>query len=1201
MKFNLIVVILYSTLIVLVSCQEGNQKPEHGLVTYEDAYPDNSEYYKDNNGKLFQPISPETTGIDFSNPKIETIDDNFWKFLYSIIGGGVGASDINNDGRPDLYFSANNSPNRLYINKGNWEFEEISEKAGVDDNLGYSLGVTMVDINADGWMDIYVCRSGPHDEISRKNLLYINNGDLTFTEKAEEYGLDASDYSTQAGFFDMDLDGDLDMYLVNHPSDFKDRVKLTGYDKIEKGANQSDKLYRNDGNGSFTDISIEAGINNHGYGLSVSIGDLNNDNWPDVFVANDFAMNDYVYLNNQDGTFTESIRKVLKKTSQFAMGSDLADFNNDGWLDIIVADVDYTENWRRQSMRVGKDMTEFFTYKKSGFFYQYTRNVLQLNNGDGTFSEISLLSGVSTTNWSWSQLLGDYDNDGWKDCFVSNGFIMHMSLDDRVVNKEMKKAVRKKDEKLYLKYRDQMRTNSDLYHNFIFKNNGDLTFTNKVDEWGFEIPNISYGATHIDLDGDGDLDIVANNMNGEVTLYKNRARELHADNYLIVQLNSKSLNKNGIGSRVYIWDKEGNVQLQQASSVKGFLSSSDPGLHFGLGPLNQVLRLEVFWPDGKKQVINDIDANQTIVLQHKDAVLTDDLQPIKKEQKYFAEITSEIKLDHKHIEKEYDDFAREFLLHRQLSNIGPGIAVGDVDSDGIEDLFIGGASGKPGTLYLQKASGDFIKSDQNVFTSHKSSEDIGAAFLDFDGDDDLDLYICSGGNENRKESQEYGDRLYENDGKGIFTLTSGIIPTQTVSGSCVSVSDFDSDGDPDIFIGGRLKPVGYPETVESNLLINENGKFREAMPEIIPGFEHGMVCSALWTDFDNDRDQDLITVGDWMPIKIYKNNNGVMEDISAGSGLENTNGWWNSITGGDFDNDGDTDYILGNYGKNTRYKPTVKEPVEAYYSDFDSNGSKDFVLAFYEDGVQYPMQKVSRIREQLPSLQDRYTLFEEFGKSSMQDIFGNKAIEESFTLKACTFSNSYMQNNGDGTFTISELPVNAQISPILGMMTLDINEDGNLDVLTHGNIFGIEPNSNKQDAGTGTLLLGNGNGSFTAKMYSITGFKSDGDSRSLSFIFHNKSGKPIVLASSNNDHLKLFELMNTINSKWIKAEKDEVLAEIELMGGKVIQKEIYNGDGYLSQNSKYIQVPSNAVSVKFHTSDKSIRIVNRQDLISLSN
>jgi enediyne biosynthesis protein E4 len=1179
-KANLSILIII--ILLFSSCQQVKKPKEQldfGLVQYTNAYPDLSDYYGDTS-KLLQPLDSSVTGITFSNYKRETLDDNLWIFIYSIFGAGVGVGDINNDGLDDIYFAGNENPNALYLNEGRLHFKDISKSAGINDSSGFSTGVTMVDINADGWLDIYVCRSGPKKKAQRKNLLYINNGDLTFTESAAKYGLDADDYSTHANFFDYDLDGDLDLYLLNHPNDFKDRDKLTGYDKIEKGINQSDKLYRNNGDGTFSDISKEAGINNHGYGLSVSVGDLNNDGWPDVFVANDFAMNDFVYINQKDGTFKESIREVLDKTSHFAMGSDLADFNNDGLIDLCVADIDYVENYRRQSLRAGRDLTDFSTLALSGFFYQYNRNCIQLNNGDGTFSEIGFLAGLTTTNWSWSVMFGDFDNDGWKDYFAANGFFMKMSLDDRDAFKQIRKAIRKKDTAAYIKFRKMIPQETDQYANFIFQNNHDLTFTNKVKEWGTEIPTQTLGAIYADLDNDGDLEIIVNNNNETSFIYKNNENEILKNNYLEITLQYKDKNPFAIGSRVYVVDSARQIQMRHLSPVKGYQSCTSTKLHFGLGKTNQISKLIIYWPDGKKTEINNPEINTTLQIEYIKSNKTDrkELSPIKRPKSYFREITKATGVNFKHNERNFDDFAREYLLNRNMSDLGPGIAVADVNGDGLDDFYVSGAKGFSGSLYIQQPNKTFKANTIDPDNTFTGFEETGCLFFDADNDHDPDLYISSGGNEDKPHTLNYKDRLYINDGKGGFRYAENSIPDSTISGSCVTAADFDKDGDMDLFIGGRQMPIHYPLPSNSMLLVNENGRFTNQIEKLIPDFKQGMVCSALWTDMDNDLDLDLITVGDWMTIEFYENQNGIFKNITESTGLPTLNGWWNSIIGGDFDEDGDIDYIAGNYGINTRLKPSPEFPVEAYYSDFDSNGQSEFLMTFYDLGKKYPVSKILLIREQFPVLQEKYKSFEQFGKESPEEIFGQKAMDEAYHLSIVQLQSMYIENKGNNSFTSKPLPILAQMSPMKGMVTVDANNDGHLDLLAHGNKIGIEPNANKQDAGTGILLLGDGNGNFTPERYINTGFLSDKDSRALALA--TLDNEPVVLSASNNDSLRIFGFKQINALRIYRIEPGFIAAMIEMQDGSKRKAEFYQGSGYLSQSQNLIFLPKGYKSIQ---------------------
>ncbi|MFN0274903.1 MAG: VCBS repeat-containing protein, partial [Chitinophagales bacterium] len=921
------------------------------------------------NGKLFTLLTGATTGVNFNNELKETFGLNYYRYGYSYNGAGVAVGDVNNDGLPDLFFTGNVVPDRLYINKGNLQFEDVTEKCGINQKPGWSGGVAMADVNEDGWMDVYVCRMRYEEPEKRKNLLYINNQDGTFSEKAAEYGLDDDSYSTGANFFDADNDGDLDLYIVTHPTDFKDKNKQKNYQKVEEGSNMSNKFYRNDGNGKFSECHKEVGINNHGFGLSVTTGDINDDGWQDIFVGNDYIMHDYTYLNQGNGTFKEMSREVLTKTAYYGMGTDLADINNDGLLEMYTVDMDIEGNYGTKTFMQSNKQTFLRTLVNAGYLQQYGRNALQLNNGMGKFSEIANLSGVSTTGWSWSPLFADYDNDGMKDLYVTNGFLKDSHMDVMEVYIKLTRANRLSDSSDYYDLRKTLPDNSVLqWPNAMFKNNGDLTFDDVREDWGLYYPSMTYGGAYADLDLDGDIDLIMSNANFPAIIAKNNSEKMLTNKYLRVQLKGDKGNPQGLGAKVYA-TVNGVTQYVQMETVKGYMSCSEAVAHFGLGQAEKVDKLVVRWLDGKENVLTNVPANQLLTIDKKDAVKgskTNNMMALN----YFTNATTNLGIDYKAKENEFDDFDREFLIPHELSNMGPGISVGDVNGDGLDDFFVGAPKDQSGCIYLQNANGTFSKSDSyNANLEDKVSEDMGSLLFDADGDGDKDLYVVSGGSDFPKDDMHLQDRLYINN-NGKFSWAKDALPKMINSGSCVTGSDFDKDGDIDLFVGGRLVPGNYPVPAKSCLLQNNGkGTFTDVTEQIAPELKNaGLVSAALWTDINNDGDNDLMISGEWMPITVYENNGGKFTNITKAAGLSESTGWWNSLAGGDFDNDGDIDYIAGNFGINLKYKPSNGKPLELFYDDYDKNGIHDIIMCYWQKDHLYPIKTRERMIEQMPEI-----------------------------------------------------------------------------------------------------------------------------------------------------------------------------------------------------------------------------------------
>lgn len=1073
--------------------------------------------------KLFSKMPSGHTGIKFKNLVVETDELNILTYGYIYNGGGVAVGDINNDGLMDLYFTGSMVGSRLYLNKGDFKFEEIAEKAGVFAEGLWNTGTAMADVNGDGLVDIYVCRSAAKDAPKRKNLLFINNGDLTFTEKANEYGLDDSGYSTEANFFDYDKDGDLDVFVLNHSvqpySSFRNTSKELRSEYIPEYA---DRLYRND-NGKFTDVSSEAGIISSvlGFGLSVSVGDINSDNWPDMYISNDFHEHDFLYLNNGDGTFTESLKKYMGHTSYFSMGSDVADINGDGKLDIVTLDMLPEGNFR-QKMVLGPDNYDKYDFLvKSDFHHQYMRNMLHINNGS-SFSEVGQLSGIHATDWSWAPLLTDLDNDGLTDLFVTNGLKRDYTNMD-FMNFAVQKRLEEMDSGVEMAIKDLLKEiPSSIEENYAYKNLGHLKFEKETTAWGLGGKSLSSGAAYVDLDNDGDYDLVVNNMDEEAFIYRNNSEKITQNNYLKIQLKGKDKNTLAIGSKIIV--EADTLKLQhELYTSRGFQSSVDPSIIFGLGKVGTIGELKVIWPDGSITQKNNIAVNQTLQLDQNEATAQENT--IGDIATLFTEITQDSLVTFNHKENRFIDFERELLLPHMLSTQGPKLAVSDVNGDGLKDIYIGGAQGQPGKMFLKKANGSYTSSSETVFDQDRKFEDIGAVFFDANGDAQPDLYVVSGGNEYDALPGNYTDRLYINLGNGQFKNSSDQLPKMSFSGSCAVVGDVDGDGDQDLFIGGRLQPGKYPMAPNSQILLNDGkGNFSDASESILGENSNlGMVNDAVFTDFNADGTEDLIVVGEFTPVIFLANKSGKLVPETP-EGLTNSEGWWNTITPIDVDNDGDMDYALGNFGQNSQLKASAEEPVTLYADDFDDNGSIDPILCCYLGGKNHPVFSKDDIGSQLAYLKSKYINFSDYASHTVSEILGEESLARAQKFEAHTFKTSILRNNGNG-FTLEALPVEAQFAPIYAMVPFDIEGDGDTDLMLFGNFFDTRVKFGRYDANHGLVLTNDGNGRFTALEQTKTGMNITGQVRDAKFIDDST-----FLVAQNNGPLLVFKT-NSTNKK----------------------------------------------------------------------
>lgn len=1073
--------------------------------------------------KLFTSISPSSSGVDFQNKLIETEEANYYKYMYSYIGGGVAAADFNKDGLEDLFFISNTFDNKLYLNQGDFQFEDSGQRAGIEKRTGFDAGVSVADVNNDGWLDIYITRGGwKTAEGAFANMLYVNNGlaadgeTITFTERAEEFGLADDNRSIQATFFDYDKDGDLDVYVSNTP-DFEDRaakiVDLVAARTAPEtlALKGSDKLYRNNGEGHFDDATEEAGIfPDIGFGLNPQVGDLNHDGWLDIYVSNDFKIPDFAYLNNGDGTFREGRNELFKHISFNSMGGDIADIDNDGLTDVYTLDMNPADYVRSKTTMGMTQQSRFEEMVRMDYHHQYMHNMLQVSNGNGSFREVANLAGVANTDWSWAALLADFDLDGFNDVFVTNG--VYRDVIDRDANnrilEDLRSNPRKPSDKDFLEFTKMLP--QQKLTNFFFRNKGDFTFENVSYAWADSIPGYSNGAVYADLDNDGDLDVVVNNINDPATILRNNTVEDRSSGYLKVKLNGPDKNRMGVGAIVNLYLDNDQVQTRQLVNSRGFLSSVSNTLHFGMGD-DASVKLEVVWMDGKTQVIDNVSANQHLSLNYTDAI--EAAKPAIRSSTIF----SQREFNFAHIDPPYNDYQKQILLPGKLSQTGPAAASADVNGDGLEDVYLGGGHTQAGQLLLASPSGRFLKASNPVFEQDKRREDVAACFFDADNDGDQDLYVASGSYEFDPDSKMLIDRLYLNDGKGNFVKTDGRIPEFATAGAVVKSADFDNDGDLDLFVGNRVVSGLYPYPPNSFLLINDGGKFSLASEEVTPGLRTiGMVTDAGWHDMDGDEDLDLIVTGEWMGIEVFENDNGQLAKSENYPNLSSTKGWWNKILLADIDQDGDDDIIAGNLGLNSKFHATPDKPLHVYTKDFDYNGTADVFLAKYYKGVEVPVRGKTCTAQQLPHLASKIPTYTEFANRDLEGILG-PGIETALHYEVTEFRSGIFINEG-GSFQFTPLPNSAQQSPVNSMLFEDFDQDGQPDLLLAGNNHQPEIETTRYDAGIGQFFKVGEEGELISVPSQQSGFFADGDVRNLLKI------EGSILVINNNDRHALFEV-----------------------------------------------------------------------------
>ncbi len=1072
----------------------------------------------DNNSPtLFHLLKPEETGVDFVNEVVDGENFNILTYRNFYNGGGVAIGDINNDSLPDLYFTSNQKKNRLYLNKGNFHFEDITDKAGVGGKMAWSTGATMADVNGDGLLDIYVCNSGDVNGNNRKNELFINNGDLTFTEKAKEYNLDNEGYSTHAAFFDYDGDGDLDCYILNNS--FRNPGKIELYKKVrEEPSPTGHKLMRNDGN-TFTDVTQQAGIysSDIAFGLGVAVSDLNGDHLPDLYISNDFWERDYLYINKGNGKFSEELPSRVNYCSLASMGADIADIDNDGYPEIFTTDMLPANNYRL------KTTTAFDPYHledlkyRANYHYQFTQNCLHLNDGNANFSEIAQMCGVDATDWSWGALIFDFDNDGNKDIFVSNGILKDIGSMDFIEFNGNQQSVRFANTAQKVDYRKLISNmKSTPLQNYAFTNLGNLMFKNNAGSLGLSRLSFSNGAAYADLDNDGDEDLVVNNNNSPCFIYRNDANKYSGNHFLKVKFIGSEKNRFGIGAEARVYSKDG-LKMLQNYNTRGFQSSIEPNLLFGLGKTTLIDSLQVIWPDGKEQVLKNVKADQTITLKNSEASTVRNIAKNKIEP-LFEEVGQKL-LDKAavHHEDRYNDFDQEILLFKMLSTEGPRVIRGDMNKDKLTDFILLGAAGDPDKLFLQQPDGSFHFQPVPAFNKNAGTfESTCGALLDYDKDGDLDLMIGSGGNEIEMSKMNFSIRVYNNDGHGNFSIAPSAVPPVIGNFSTLKVDNTDAAGNYHIFLGARTVPGNYGLPPRSYLLVNDNGKWKDIAPPSLANV--GMVTDASWTDIDGDGDKDLVVIGDWMAITIFKNENGTFENPTT---IPNSNGWWNRIEAADLDGDGDQDFVLGNWGLNTKLKASPERPLTMYVNDFDNNGKSEFIINWYPplDSIAYPFATKQELTAQLPGLKKQILRYEDYANKTYDSLFSPEIRSRSLRYEANNLQSAILWNN-NGTFELQALPLEAQISPVFGIVADDLDGDGKMDLWLGGNFYALKPQAGRENASKGVFLKGNGERSFIYISPRESGIRVDGEVRDAGVIQVNRSKHLII--GRNNASVLLF-------------------------------------------------------------------------------
>jgi len=1091
LTFNRIQIFLFLILFCLVGCTSENSETTADPTL--------------SGSKLFSSISPQASSVHFSNNIVESAQINYFSYVYLYNGGGVGLGDINNDGLPDLYLTSTQGTDKLYLNKGNFEFEDISTAAGIDRYSGYKSGVTFVDINSDGWTDIYVCRSGwSQNPKEKENLLFINNTKNGFVEAASSYGLNSQDQSVQSVFFDYDRDGDLDMYLANHPEKFQQPIQSMVASVKNLRYKDTDRLYRNNGDGSFSDVTKEAGLANFSYSLGVVASDLNNDGWIDLYVTSDFQPRDNYYVNNGDGTFTESLQTYFPHCSYFSMGVDVVDLNGDGYNDVFTGEMLAEDNQRQKTQMAPMNMQRFADMVNNGMHFQYMRNSLHLNNGNGYFSDIAHYLGIDKSDWSWSVLFDDYDQDGDDDLLVANGWLK--DTQDKDYTTRSGALARNNNNQLTFEQAYSLLKSTPV-KNYAFKQTEDLKFEKTSDEWGFNMEGFSNGMASADLDGDGDLDVVVNNINSKASIYKNNANNT---NYLSIKLNGPAGNKKGYNSKIEVSGTE-KTYFKEVQVTRGFQSSCTPIAHIGLKPREKVNSIKVTWPDGKVEVLSGIEPGLVTVDYKQAKTLRDNTS----KNHLFKESNS---LAHIHKENYFDDYSVQVLLPHLLSQLGPALAKGDVNGDGLEDVYVGGAAGQAGKILLQTTQGQFTKGQ--VFGNYSAAEETEALFFDANNNGILDLYIGTASNQYGDTDLNNTDRLYINDGKGNFTISKELPDVINQTGA-IAAGDYDGDGDLDLFIGGRLSQAHYPNAAPARLLRNDKGQFVD-LTETLSGELQlpGMITDAEWTDYDDDGDLDLMLVGEWTDILIYDNNDGQLTR-NRKAVAQSLVGWWNSIEAADIDGDGDIDYVLGNLGENYKYQASAAEPFEIFAGDFDNSGVQDIVLSYYNDEELYPVRGFQCSSEQMPSLKKKISTYEDFGQSDVFKVYG-AALDEALHYKANCFSSMILWNV-NGKLSPKKLPYQAQLSPLQSSVIEDIDGDGDLDIVTAGNWYVAEVETPRADAGVGTVLINEGGQNFKAMPSVDSGFFANRDVRNMVGV-KGAQDKFQIIIGNNNSAVQVFEL-----------------------------------------------------------------------------